>query len=493
MQDDHQLAAVNPALPLQEQQEHYVGEMNGIHIYKCNAKYFQQEQTTTTKFTRCCQDGKVSLPAITPPSQQIIDVFSGRSNNSANFKKHIRSYNSALAMASLNASLVAHEGIGPQVVTIHGPVYHLTSGAVGEHRDTPQYAQLYIMDTNQALAGRISNQNNQQLSPEVLRVLLNELNSLNRYAQSYKHMGDVLQEEQQGSVAAAADMPPVKMIITSRTQQDIQYNNPTATEDAAVYFGDDEGPPVLSKKEIVIYPTHQQQTQHINAISEHADPVTYPLLFFHGEFGWSPDLHLTIRLQQLPQEQQIQNQQATPHRHREQVSIAQFYAYHVSIRGKFSAIHRGALLFQQYVVDAFTKIEGQDLEYIRFHQDQLNVETYQGLMDHVRAQAEAEHSNVGQIIILPSTCKGSQRYIHQNFQDAITLVHTRGKPDIFLTMTTNPRWREITEQLLPHQNANDRPDIVTRVFIMKFQALKDDVLLRHIFGRVIAYVYTIEF
>ncbi len=75
----------------------------------------------------------------------------------------------------------------------------------------------------------------------------------------------------------------------------------------------------------------------------------------------------------------------------------------------------------------------------------------------------------------------------------MTIVRTHGRPDIFLTMTTNPKWWEITQQLLPHQNANDRPDIVTRVFIIKFHALKDDVLLRHIFGRVIAYVYTIEF
>ncbi|XP_057299428.1 uncharacterized protein LOC130630047 [Hydractinia symbiolongicarpus] len=37
-----------------------------------------------------------------------------------------------------------------------------------------------------------------------------------------------------------------------------------------------------------------------------------------------------------------------------------------------------------------------------------------------------------------------------------------GKPDFFLTFTWNPKWREITENLLAGQRAYDRPDLVTR-------------------------------
>ena len=112
-------------------------------------------------------------------------------------------------------------------------------------------------------------------------------------------------------------------------------------------------------------------------------------------------------------------------------------------------------------MDAYTKIDCNELTYIRTHQAQMRVESYQGLMDHVHRRAEAENVNVGRIVILPSTFRGSQRNIHQNYQDAMTIVTKYGKPDIFITMTANPKWPEISENLLPNQRANDRPDIVS--------------------------------
>ncbi len=385
--------------PPNQQQQHYAGSMDQA-CEKCRAKFFPQETTTQHKYTKCCQDGKASLPPVSPPSQPIRDLYSGNTNNSSQFKKNIRHYNSALAMASWNAHLDPHPGRGPRVVTFHGQVYHLTNQTIAQQGDNPRYAQLYIMDTNQALAERTSNPQNQELKREILLMLLNELNALSRYAQSYKFMGDILRQEQDRAVAANEDLHPVRMVVTSKPGQDCRNDNPTTTEVATVYVGEDEAPPVPSQRDIVIYPTAQQETQHINAISEHADPMTYPLLFFHGEFCWHPDILLTAVARQQLQHQQID---AIPRRKRQHVTLSQFYAYRVSVRDPFSAIHQGGLLFQQYLVDAYTKIEGQDIFYIRTHQDQLRVDTYQGLMDHVQARAEAENCNVGRVIILPST------------------------------------------------------------------------------------------
>ena len=75
----------------------------------------------------------------------------------------------------------------------------------------------------------------------------------------------------------------------------------------------------------------------------------------------------------------------------------------------------------------------------------------------------------------------------------MSIVVKYGEPDIFLTMTANPRWPEVTENLLPHQQPSDRPDIISRVFHFKLQELLDDILKRHLLGHVIAYVYTIKF
>ena len=68
-----------------------------------------------------------------------------------------------------------------------------------------------------------------------------------------------------------------------------------------------------------------------------------------------------------------------------------------------------------------------------------------------------------------------------------------GKPDLFVTFTCNPRWEKIKKELLPHQNANDRPDIFCRVFRLQLKELLYDLYKRSIFGRVIGRIHVIEF
>ena len=52
----------------------------------------------------------------------------------------------------------------------------------------------------------------------------------------------------------------------------------------------------------------------------------------------------------------------------------------------------------------------------------------------------------------------------QNYQDSMPIVRSKGKPDLFITMTYNPNWSEIQENLLVGQQASDCPDLVTLVF-----------------------------
>ena len=188
-------------------------------------------------------------------------------------------------------------------------------------------------------------------------------------------------------------------------------------------------PPNPDNRDFEIYPAdnNAHSTVKIKATSQNADPMTYPLLFFHGDFGWNVNLERNV----VPKERR----QGT--RHRERLTLNEFYAYRVAVHDSCSIIHHSRLLFQQYLVDAFTKIEGNELAYIRTHQSQLRVESYQGLMDHIERRAEAEDANVGRIVILPSSFEGSQRNFYQKFQDAMTIVTRYGKPDIFLTITQN--------------------------------------------------------
>ncbi|KMQ91419.1 hypothetical protein RF55_8718 [Lasius niger] len=124
----------------------------------------------------------------------------------------------------------------------------------------------------------------------------------------------------------------------------------------------------------------------------------------------------------------------------------------------------GRRLFQQWLVDSYVKIEKDRINYCRDHQKELRTETYQGLRDYIQTMANNLNGRIGKMVILPSTFIGSPRNMLQNYQDAMAIVSKFGKPDLFITMTCNPKWREIKENILPGQQASDRPDICARVF-----------------------------
>jgi len=82
----------------------------------------------------------------------------------------------------------------------------------------------------------------------------------------------------------------------------------------------------------------------------------------------------------------------------------------------------------------------------------------------------------------------------------MAIVAEHGIPDLFITMTANPKWEEITE-LCTHyidgnkieQRSENRPDVVVRVFYAKLKVLLDQIKNKNIFGKAKAYVGTIEF
>jgi hypothetical protein len=92
-----------------------------------------------------------------------------------------------------------------------------------------------------------------------------------------------------------------------------------------------------------------------------------------------------------------------------------------------------------------------------------------------------------------------------NYHDSMALVSEfvcalrygsqfrKGVPDMFFTMTCNPAWKEILDELLPGQTANDRPDLVARVFALKLASFIEWATKSMVFGVVTAHTYVIEF
>ena len=135
-------------------------------------------------------------------------------------------------------------------------------------------------------------------------------------------------------------------------------------------------------------------------------------------------------------------------------------------------------------------MEEDRLNFQRFNQTKLKAESYSGLQDAVAAN---EHREAGRYVVLSSSFTGSPRHNHQLYQDSMAAVRKMEKPDLFITFTCNPNWREIVEELRFNERPHDRPDLIARVFKLKLNALLHDLTKRNILGKSIAHTAVIEF
>ena len=166
------------------------------------------------------------------------------------------------------------------------------------------------------------------------------------------------------------------------------------------------------------------------------------------------------------------------------VSPSEFARFRLQVREHcFNQVMKCRRLTQQYSCDQYAKAEAARLRWARLNQKTIRADKYQGLMDAVDHQEELQ---AGTKIILPPSIYGSPRWYAEAFQDAMAIVRKFGKPDLFVTFTCNPQWPEITSSLFDGEQASDRPDLTTRVFHIKLQALMND-LKSGVLGKVEAY------
>ncbi|KAI5385991.1 hypothetical protein KIW84_072535 [Lathyrus oleraceus] len=128
------------------------------------------------------------------------------------------------------------------------------------------------------------------------------------------------------------------------------------------------------------------------------------------------------------------------------------------------------------------------------HKRDILLERQSGQLKRIKQNANTQGSNKGKRVVLPSTYVGSRRFMEQLYFDGMVICSHFGFPDLFITFTCNPNWPEI-QRLVAKNNLNsqDRPNIISRVFKIKFDELLCDLTKKHVLGRVVAYIYTIEF
>jgi hypothetical protein len=133
-------------------------------------------------------------------------------------------------------------------------------------------------------------------------------------------------------------------------------------------------------------------------------------------------------------------------------------------------------------VDAWSAIEEARLTYIRLNQhSEQEDEEYVGSGDEEPVED----------VRLPSTFIHSPAWSAANISDCLALRKALGNVTLFITFTTNPRWPEIMSQLRPGQAANDRPDLIVRVFQQYLSLFMKD--LHSMFGPILYHIRVTEF
>lgn len=130
-------------------------------------------------------------------------------------------------------------------------------------------------------------------------------------------------------------------------------------------------------------------------------------------------------------------------------------------------------------------VESQRLSFIRSNQGKIRSEFLSSIEEAVN-HGDIEPSSIGSRIVLPSSFTGGRRYMFNNCQDAMAICKRFGYPDLFLTVTCNPKSSEIQHCLLDKSvSVNDRPDVACRVFRLKLEEMMVDFKMGEVFGRVI--------
>ena len=456
-------------------QEFKLGQMCERCQY-CNAKHFAAERTIGG-FSICCHKGKVSgnvIPPIEVPDF-LEKLITQNDSQTKHYLLNIRNYNNALAFASVQANVMNIANRGPYCYKIQGQMYHSVGSLHPHNSSDSMYAGLFILDAEEALNIRMNRDSNKLCEKPLMDKLMKLLHDVNPYANLFSHMIDV---EAIMKNECSLSVPTYQLTFTENNSFDKRRYNPSRIKEiAAVFLSDDGSPPSNINFEIHSKAENQRKTI-ISALNPHSDPMSYPLLFPYGESSWRSGIsHNAVFSTAV----------------RNAVTQLQYYCYRLSVRDDFSLLHSSGKLFQQYIVNAYVKVEGARIAYIKSHQKELRAESYKGLMDFLRNEAEQRDMRAGIPVVLPSSFIGSPRNMLQNYQDAMSIVARYGKPDLFVTFTANPKWREITDNIPSYQRVEHRPDLISRVFYLKLQELMRDLTERHIFGEVAAHFHVIEF
>ncbi|XP_013594329.1 PREDICTED: uncharacterized protein LOC106302348 [Brassica oleracea var. oleracea] len=429
-----------------------------------------QTNRDSKHFGICCQRGRVRLPPVREPPSPLLELL-----ETPSFKPHIRVANSLLAFTSMGAKIdkSVTGAPGPFTFRVHGQIIHRIGSMLPEDGNDPVYLQLYIFDTENEIQNRkraiTEDSSSQALDDSIIVRLIEMLDIHNHLAKTFRHARD--RYKATGSIEFS-------ITLVSQPNQGRQYDLPTASEIGGLIVGD------LSATSVgrdIVVELKSSALQRISDLHPLLMSLQYPLLFPYGDTGYNERLPYcgpaasTVR--------------------REYMTMREFYAYQIQTRpSEGMTIIKGGKLFHQYIVDAYVATETERLRFISLNQKKLRADLYNNVCDAVDI-GDADATQLGEKVILPSSFTASPRYMSEKYQDAMAICRWYGNPHLFITVTANPNWVELTNHLDAYggDSPNSRPDLECRIFKLKLDEMMADFKKGVYFPKPDAAVYTIEF
>ncbi|XP_021761053.1 uncharacterized protein LOC110725888 isoform X2 [Chenopodium quinoa] len=417
----------------------------------------------------CCCDGEVEITSNALPPESY-KLYTSNDDDSDHFQAYSRLYNNLFAFSSIGGFMDGDIHKGIYALKAHGQIYHNIPDLLPDN-EPPKYLQLYFYDAMFEAENRHGLFPN--LSPSIISLIM-AIMLLNPYAKFFKSLREI-------EVTEETEIRLNKYPVLDQRV----YNAPTS-EEVAVIWSEGTSSSQSNSPHIIAH-GKSNKSHKIYHYYGCYDPLQYPLLFPRGDCGWHhgllkishggrsqvedlSNIVISDNVQEAADLVTEEGSAAARAKKGKLISCKEYYAYKFQMRaGNF--ILRAGRLFLQYIVDMYVKIENTRLDFFRQNQAQIRAELYQGLV-YTLEGGEANASNVGQCVILPPSFLGGPCDMQRRYLNAIAFVQRFGKPDLFITMTCNPNWPEIKAELAHGEKAQNRPDLLARVFGAKLIALK---------------------
>ncbi|KAL4373453.1 hypothetical protein AHAS_Ahas05G0083300 [Arachis hypogaea] len=235
----------------------------------------------------------------------------------------------------------------------------------------PKFAQLYFYDTENEVQNRINAIGQRFTEDSTTPLQLRLIKKRNTDGRRYNLPS---------ATEVAALIVDAFGLIKKRNTDGRRYNLPSATEVAALIVGDFD---IDNLSRDVVIQMHSNLLKRVDVNHPQYLTLQYHLLFPYGEDGfWSDILISDERSKQQLHKQEI-------------ISMREFLSFQIQMRSYESQVLlKSRRLFQQFLVDSYTMVEAERLQYHRFHQSKFCSHQLQGLHECL-IQGETQAARTG--------------------------------------------------------------------------------------------------